>query len=39
LDLISPPASASPAAGSPKVHDRRHQEMLNRLLSYSKVKA
>jgi 2-oxoglutarate dehydrogenase E1 component len=39
LDLISPPASASPAAGSPKVHDRRHQDMLNRLLGYSKVNA
>ena len=39
LDLISPPASASPAAGSPKVHERRHQEMLNKLLGYSKVNA
>lgn len=39
LDLISPPASASPAAGSPKVHERRHQEMLNKLLGYSKVSA
>ena len=39
LDLISPPASASPAAGSPKVHERRHQDMLNRLLGYSKVNA
>lgn len=39
LELISPPASASPAAGSPKVHERRHQEMLNKLLGYSKVNA
>ena len=39
IDIISPPASASPAAGSPKVHERRHNEMLSKLLGHSKVNA
>lgn len=39
FDLVAPKPSASPAAGSAKVHERRHQDMLNRLLNYSKVSA
>jgi 2-oxoglutarate dehydrogenase E1 component len=39
FDVIAPKPSASPAAGSPKVHERRHQDMLNRLLNFSKVSA
>ncbi len=39
LEVIAPKASASPAAGSPKVHEKRHLDMLNRLLSHSKVVA
>lgn len=39
LDVIAPKASASPAAGSPKVHEKRHMDMLQRLLNHSKVAA
>jgi 2-oxoglutarate dehydrogenase E1 component len=39
IEIIAPPASASPAAGSPKVHERRHNEMLSKLLGHSNVKA
>jgi 2-oxoglutarate dehydrogenase E1 component len=39
MDVISPAASASPAAGSPKVHERRHLDMIQRLLNHSKVGA
>lgn len=39
FDVIAPAASASPAAGSSKVHERRHLEMINRLLQHAKVGA
>jgi 2-oxoglutarate dehydrogenase E1 component len=39
LEVIAPPASASPAAGSPKVHEKRMIAMMDRLFSYSAVKA
>ena len=39
FEVIAPAASASPAAGSPKVHERRHLDMIQRLLNHSKVKA
>jgi 2-oxoglutarate dehydrogenase E1 component len=39
FEIIAPAASASPAAGSPKVHERRHMDMIQRLLNHSKVKA
>lgn len=38
FEIIAPAASASPAAGSPKVHERRHMDMIQRLLNHSKVK-
>ena len=28
--------SGSPASGSPKVHEIRHQEIINKVMSYSK---
>jgi len=37
--VIAPPASASPAAGSPKVHEKRMTAMFDRLFSFSAVKA
>jgi len=39
LEVIAPPASASPAAGSPKVHEKRMNAMMDRLFSFSAVKA
>ncbi|MFY7707872.1 MAG: 2-oxoglutarate dehydrogenase E1 component [Flavobacteriales bacterium] len=39
MDVISPAASASPAPGSSKVHERRHLDMIQRLLNHSKVGA
>jgi 2-oxoglutarate dehydrogenase E1 component len=39
LEVIAPPASASPAAGSPKVHEKRMTAMMDRLFSYSAIKA
>jgi 2-oxoglutarate dehydrogenase E1 component len=39
LEVIAPAASASPAAGSPKVHEKRMIAMMDRLFSYSAVKA
>ena len=39
LEVIAPPASASPAAGSPKVHEKRMTAMFDRLFSFSAVKA
>jgi 2-oxoglutarate dehydrogenase E1 component len=38
LEVISLPASASPATGSPKVHEKRMTEMMNRLFDHSRVK-
>jgi 2-oxoglutarate dehydrogenase E1 component len=32
LEVIAPAASASPAAGSPKVHEKRMTAMMDRLL-------
>jgi 2-oxoglutarate dehydrogenase E1 component len=39
LEVIAPAASASPAAGSPKVHEKRMIAMMDRLFSYSSIKA
>jgi 2-oxoglutarate dehydrogenase E1 component len=39
LEVIAPPASASPAAGSPKVHEKRMNHMMDRLFSFAAVKA
>lgn len=39
LEVIAPAASASPAAGSPKVHEKRMNNMMDRLFSFSAVKA
>ena len=36
LELIARPASGSPAAGSPKVHENRHNALLNELLENAK---
>jgi 2-oxoglutarate dehydrogenase E1 component len=38
LEVISLPASASPATGSPKVHEKRMNDMMQRLFENSKVK-
>jgi 2-oxoglutarate dehydrogenase E1 component len=37
LEVASLPASASPATGSPKVHERRMNDMLNKVFSYSQI--
>lgn len=37
LDLISRPASGSPAAGSSKVYEIRHNKLFEQVLSYAKV--
>ena len=37
LDVIARPASGSPAAGSGKVHERRHQAILDELFQYAVV--
>lgn len=37
LDVIALPASASPATGSPKVHERRMTDMLDRILSHAGI--
>jgi 2-oxoglutarate dehydrogenase E1 component len=39
LDVVSLPASASPATGSPKVHEKRMKEMMSKLFAHSSVKA
>lgn len=39
LECISLPASASPAAGSPKIHEHRMRVMMGKLFSYAKEKA
>ncbi len=39
LTIISPAASASPATGSPKVHEKRVTAMMDRLFESSAVKA
>ena len=39
FDVVSLPASASPATGSPKVHEKRVQELMNKLFSGASVKA
>jgi 2-oxoglutarate dehydrogenase E1 component len=38
LEVVSLPASASPATGSPKVHEKRMAEMMNKLFSFGKVR-
>jgi 2-oxoglutarate dehydrogenase E1 component len=37
LDVIARPASGSPASGSPKVHQIRHQAILDELFSHALV--
>ncbi len=37
IEVVALPASASPATGSPKVHEKRMNDMLSRLFAYSKV--
>ncbi|MCC6600846.1 MAG: 2-oxoglutarate dehydrogenase E1 component [Crocinitomicaceae bacterium] len=39
LEVIALPASASPATGSPKVHEHRTKTMMNKLFKNAKVKA
>jgi 2-oxoglutarate dehydrogenase E1 component len=39
LDVVALPASASPAAGSSKVHEQRMQNLFNRLFAYAPQKA
>jgi len=39
LDVVSLPASASPAAGSPKVHEGRVRRMMEKLFENANVKA
>jgi 2-oxoglutarate dehydrogenase E1 component len=39
MEVVSLPASASPATGSPKVHDQRTRDMMNRLFESVKVNA
>lgn len=38
LEIVALPASASPATGSPKVHEIRMSEMMNKLFSFSHEK-
>jgi 2-oxoglutarate dehydrogenase E1 component len=38
LEVAAPMESASPAPGSPKVHEIRHKKMMAKVLSYAKVK-
>jgi len=37
MEVIALPASASPATGSPKVHERRMTDMLDRILSHAGI--
>jgi 2-oxoglutarate dehydrogenase E1 component len=37
LSVISPAASASPATGSPRLHERRVNNMMNKLLSVNEI--
>jgi 2-oxoglutarate dehydrogenase E1 component len=37
LDVVSTPASASPAAGSPKVHEKRMKVMMSKVFAYAQV--
>ena len=39
LEVISTPASASPAAGSPKVHEKRMKEMMSKVFAHAQVSA
>jgi 2-oxoglutarate dehydrogenase E1 component len=39
FEVVSLPASASPATGSPKVHEKRMNDMMSRLFAFGKVKA
>jgi 2-oxoglutarate dehydrogenase E1 component len=38
LNVVSPLESASPAAGSSKVHEIRHKKMLGKIVAHAKVK-
>lgn len=39
LEIVSLPASASPATGSPKVHEKRMKAMFQKLFEFAAVKA
>ena len=39
LEVIARSASGSPAAGSPRIHEQRHQAILDKLFENAKVKA
>lgn len=39
LEVIARPASASPAAGSPMIHQQRLQNIMNQLFAFAKVNA
>jgi 2-oxoglutarate dehydrogenase complex dehydrogenase (E1) component-like enzyme len=39
MELVSIPASASPATGSPKVHEQRVRAMMNHLFEHAGIKA
>jgi 2-oxoglutarate dehydrogenase E1 component len=39
LDVIARPASGSPAAGSPLIHQHRQKVIMDKLFSYARVKA
>jgi len=37
LEVVATPPSASPAAGSPKMHERRMKEMMSKVFSYAQI--
>jgi 2-oxoglutarate dehydrogenase E1 component len=39
VDVIARPESASPAAGSPRIHEHRHKVIMDKLFSYATEKA
>ncbi len=39
IEVIARPASGSPAAGSPKIHEQRQEVLMNQLFSFAKVNA
>jgi 2-oxoglutarate dehydrogenase complex dehydrogenase (E1) component-like enzyme len=36
IDVIARPASGSPAAGSPRIHEHRQKVLMDKLFSYAK---
>ncbi len=39
IEVIARPASGSPAAGSPKIHEQRQKVLMNQLFAFAKVNA